>query len=46
MFDFIKFMFIIGSYKDDDVAYFVKIGNINTDDYKQITNEDYKEGAA
>lgn len=44
MFDFIKLMFNIGGYDNDGVAYFVKLGNINADQYKQITNEDYKEG--
>ena len=44
MFDFIKLMFSIGGYDSDGVAFFVKLGNINADQYKQITNEDYKEG--
>ena len=44
MVDFIKVMFNSGVYDNDGVAYFVKLGNINADQYKQITNEDYKEG--
>jgi len=46
MFDFIKLMFSIGGYDNSGVAFFVKLGNITADQYKQITNEDYKEGAA
>jgi len=49
MFDFIKFMYSIGGYKNTDVADFVKIGNIDADQYKTITGEDYvnnKEGVA
>ncbi|CAJ1187749.1 hypothetical protein CPR19092_LGOLGGFK_01090 [Companilactobacillus paralimentarius] len=42
MFDFIKLMFNIGGYDNEGVAYFVKLGNITVDQYKQITNEDYK----
>lgn len=44
MFDFIKFMYSINGYDNKGVAYFVGIGNIDADQYKQITNEDYKEG--
>jgi len=46
MFDFIKFMYSINGYDNKDVADFVKIGNINSDQYKQITGADYTEGAA
>lgn len=47
MFDFIKFMYSINGYANKDVADFVKIGNINAEQYKEITNEDYvAEGAA
>ena len=47
MFDFIKFMYSINGYANKDVADFVKIGNINADQYKQITDEDYSaEGVA
>lgn len=41
MFDFIKLMFNIHGYDKDGVAYFVKLGNIDADQYKQITNQDY-----
>lgn len=44
MFDFIKLMFSIGGYDNAGVAYFVKLGNITVDQYKQITSKDYKEG--
>lgn len=43
MFDFIKLMFTIHGYDNDGVAYFVKIGNISKDQYKEITGEEYAE---
>lgn len=45
MFDFIKLMFNIGGYDNEGVAFFVGIGNIDADQYKTITGQDYiKEG--
>ncbi|PMD71514.1 XkdX family protein [Companilactobacillus nuruki] len=45
MFEFIKFMYSINGYDNKGVAYFVGIGNIDADQYKTITGQDYnKEG--
>lgn len=44
MFEFIKFMYSIGGYKNKDVGDFVVIGNINSEQYKTITGEEYVKG--
>jgi len=41
MFDFIKFMYSIGGYKNKDVGDFVVVGNIDDKQYKEITGEEY-----
>jgi phage uncharacterized protein, XkdX family len=46
MFTSIKIMFAIGVYKDTDVADFVGWGQITSDQYKEITSEEYKTGVA
>lgn len=43
MFIAIKLMYQMNVYKNSDVADFVKWNNINTDQYKQITGEEYTE---